>query len=69
MLRVEWCKARVRHNRWLEEVQLLIEEMWCTLAFLKWQGDSWELCATLPTIEEHEEKEGMIAYACCQAHI
>ncbi|KAG1764616.1 hypothetical protein EDD22DRAFT_951547 [Suillus occidentalis] len=50
-LRVEWCKAQARHNRWLEE------------------GDSWELCATLPTIEQPEEKEGMIAYAYRQAHI
>ncbi|KAG1727375.1 uncharacterized protein EDB91DRAFT_1086447 [Suillus paluster] len=26
-LRVEWCKARARHNRWSEEIQLLLEEM------------------------------------------
>ncbi|KAG1809165.1 uncharacterized protein BJ212DRAFT_1302728 [Suillus subaureus] len=68
-LRVEWCKAQACHNRWLEEVQLLLEEMRHTLAFLKWQEDSWESCATLPTIEQPEEKEGMIAYACHQAHI
>ncbi|KAG2058703.1 hypothetical protein BDR06DRAFT_980165 [Suillus hirtellus] len=59
-LHVEW---------WLEEVQLLLEEMRHVLAFLNWQGDSWESCATLPAVEQPEEKEGMIAYACHQAHI
>ncbi|KAG1719439.1 uncharacterized protein EDB91DRAFT_1240601 [Suillus paluster] len=68
-LRVEWCKARARRNRWLEEVQLLLEEMRRILAFLTWQGDYWESCATLPTVEQPEEKEGVIAYAHRQAHI
>ncbi|KAG2047143.1 hypothetical protein BDR06DRAFT_976975 [Suillus hirtellus] len=37
---------------------------WC-----KARGDSWESCATLPAVKQPEEKEGMIAYACRQAHI
>ncbi|KAG1889045.1 uncharacterized protein F5891DRAFT_1131886 [Suillus fuscotomentosus] len=68
-LHVEWCKARARRNRWLEEVQLLLEEMRRVLAFLNWEGDSWESCATLPAVEQPKEKEGMIAYAHRQAHI
>ncbi|KAG1747183.1 uncharacterized protein EDB91DRAFT_1235939 [Suillus paluster] len=68
-LRVEWCKARAHRNRWLEEVQLLLEEMRRILAFLTWQGDYWESCATLPTVEQPKEKEGVIVYARRQAHI
>ncbi|KAF9231029.1 hypothetical protein BU15DRAFT_90993 [Melanogaster broomeanus] len=38
VMRIEWCKARARANRWAEEVELLSEEMRRVLAFLKWQA-------------------------------
>ncbi|KAG1797493.1 uncharacterized protein HD556DRAFT_1431147 [Suillus plorans] len=68
-LRVEWCKARARRNRWSEEIQLLLEEMRHILVFLRWQGDSWDSHATLRTDGQPEYQEGLIAYARCQAHI
>ncbi|KAG1877174.1 hypothetical protein F4604DRAFT_1924229 [Suillus subluteus] len=27
-LRVKWCRSRARANQWVEEVELLLEEMW-----------------------------------------
>ncbi|KAG2120428.1 uncharacterized protein F5147DRAFT_741483 [Suillus discolor] len=62
-LHVEWCKARARHNRWHEEIQLLMEEMRRVLAFLKWYIQWWEECATLRTFVRAEETEGFVAYA------
>ena len=44
-LRIEWCKARARAMRWLEEVRLLVEEMRRVLQFLQWKGRFWELRA------------------------
>ncbi|KAG2359746.1 hypothetical protein BDR07DRAFT_1452251 [Suillus spraguei] len=41
-LRVEWCKARARHNRWEEEIQLLLVEMQRMLAFLAWEARQWD---------------------------
>ncbi|KAG2117124.1 uncharacterized protein F5147DRAFT_768503 [Suillus discolor] len=62
-LRVEWCKARARHNRWHEEIQLLMEEMHRVLAFLKWHIKWWEERATLRTFVRSEDAEGFVAYA------
>ncbi|KAG1762145.1 hypothetical protein EDD22DRAFT_979916 [Suillus occidentalis] len=62
-LRVEWCKARARHNRWCEEIRLLMEEMRRVLAFLKWHIQWWEERATLRTFARAEETEGFVAYA------
>jgi len=41
-LRVEWCKARARAQRWSEEVRLLLEEMRRVLQFLNWRATFWE---------------------------
>ncbi|KAG1855591.1 hypothetical protein F4604DRAFT_1883229 [Suillus subluteus] len=46
-LHIEWCKARACHNRWHEEIWLLMEEMQHVLAFLKWHIQWWEEWATL----------------------
>ncbi|KAG2117119.1 uncharacterized protein F5147DRAFT_742928 [Suillus discolor] len=62
-LRVEWCKARACHNRWHEEIQLLMEEMHRVLAFLKWHIKWWEERATLRTFVRSEDAEGFVAYA------
>ncbi|KAG2353833.1 hypothetical protein BDR07DRAFT_1454358 [Suillus spraguei] len=58
-LRVEWCKARARHNRWQEEIQLLLVEMQA----------QWDERATLRMVERLEFAEGLIAYANRQAAI
>jgi hypothetical protein len=41
-LRIEWCKARARAQRWSEEVRLLLEEMRRILEFLNWRATFWE---------------------------
>ncbi|KAG1875869.1 hypothetical protein C8R48DRAFT_745561 [Suillus tomentosus] len=68
-LRVEWCKARARHNRWQEEIQLLLVEMQRVLAFLAWEARQWDKRATLRMVERSEYAEGLIAYANRQAAI
>ncbi|KAG1855621.1 hypothetical protein F4604DRAFT_1932269 [Suillus subluteus] len=42
LLRVEWCKARARRDRWVEEMQLLLQEMQWILLFLNWQAHQWD---------------------------
>ncbi|KDQ23596.1 hypothetical protein PLEOSDRAFT_1048381, partial [Pleurotus ostreatus PC15] len=41
-LRIEWCKARARAQRWQEECILLSEEMRRIIEFHKWQARVWE---------------------------
>lgn len=53
-LRLEWCKARARAARWVEEVELLQEEM-CRVVF----GNNESLIAY----------EGLVAYARRQAQL
>ncbi|KAJ7626008.1 hypothetical protein FB45DRAFT_1030326 [Roridomyces roridus] len=40
-VRVEWCKARARRDRWEEEVQLLREEMRRTMRMLRYLQQKW----------------------------
>lgn len=42
IMRVEWCKATARAERFEEEVELVVEEMRRTLAFFEWSARSWE---------------------------
>ncbi|KAG1897935.1 uncharacterized protein F5891DRAFT_1129642 [Suillus fuscotomentosus] len=70
LLHVEWCKARARHNRWSEEIQLLLEEMQCVLRFLDWRAEQWDSQASRSSVEQpKEDAEGFVAYARRQAHI
>ncbi|KAG1719290.1 hypothetical protein EDB19DRAFT_1898779 [Suillus lakei] len=41
-LRIEWCKSRARAKRWVEEVQLLREEMRRVAAYLSWHAAWWD---------------------------
>jgi hypothetical protein len=45
-LRIEWCCSWVRAMHFLEEVELLNEEMQWVLAFLDWEASHWEERAT-----------------------
>ncbi|KAF9230663.1 hypothetical protein BU15DRAFT_57022, partial [Melanogaster broomeanus] len=69
VMRIEWCKARARANRWAEEVELLSEEMRRVLAFLTWQAAWWTTQASRRTDLGLVEMEGVIAYAHRQAAI
>lgn len=66
-LRVEWAKSQARAAHWTEEVQLLCEEMCCTLVFMEWKADWWKnqafRCADAPAHLRH----GIEAYALRQA--
>ncbi|KAG2117623.1 hypothetical protein DEU56DRAFT_874102 [Suillus clintonianus] len=59
-MRVEWCKARARANRWAEEVELVQEEMRRVLALKR---------ATSRIYDGAMEHEGAVAYALRQAKI
>jgi hypothetical protein len=66
-LRVEWAKSRARAARWTEEVQLLCEEMCCTLVFMEWKADWWRKQAfSRPDAPVHL-RHGIEAYALRQA--
>ncbi|KAF8137103.1 hypothetical protein EV363DRAFT_1156356 [Boletus edulis] len=66
-IRLEWCKARARANRWAEEVELLVEEQRRTLQFLRWQSDWWLERQALIMTDDPALQEGLKAYALRQA--
>ncbi|KAG1858005.1 hypothetical protein DFJ58DRAFT_876969, partial [Suillus subalutaceus] len=68
-LRVEWCKTRARHTRWLEEIQLLLVEMRHVLAFFAWEAECWDERGTLRVVDRSEDAEGLTAYAKRQAAV
>ncbi|KAH9847790.1 hypothetical protein C2E23DRAFT_942536 [Lenzites betulinus] len=67
-LRVEWCKARARANRWTEECMLLEEEMRRVLAYHEHSAQEWDQrVGTKYTRPDYAE--GADAYAHRQAFI
>lgn len=68
-LRVEWLKMRARAMRWGEETKLLPEEMRRTLATYLLEEQVWMARATARTVDDPKLREGLVAYACDQAHV
>ncbi|KAI6142305.1 hypothetical protein EDD17DRAFT_1711602 [Pisolithus thermaeus] len=68
-MRIEWCKARARANRWTEEVELLMEEMRRTDQFLKWHASWWTERINILPVTDNSLAEGLIAYAHRQASL
>ncbi|KAG1791580.1 uncharacterized protein HD556DRAFT_1240578 [Suillus plorans] len=68
-LRIEWCKSRTRAKRWVEEVQLLREEMRRVTAYLSWHATWWDAQADRRTGLEPAEVEGLRGYAKRQAAV
>ncbi|KAJ7715461.1 hypothetical protein B0H16DRAFT_1667065 [Mycena metata] len=67
-VRVEWSKAKARRDRWVEEVQLLREEMRRVMRFLQWQAAWWEAQRKARGTEiQPEVAAGVEAYAARQA--
>lgn len=73
-LRVEWCKAYSRANRWREELVIVEEEMRRTIAFGRFAEKQWMERAEARTVMlgkgtpiEPEVLEGVSAYALEQA--
>ncbi|KAJ7209468.1 hypothetical protein GGX14DRAFT_364154 [Mycena pura] len=68
-IRVEWCKARARRDRWYEEVALLREEMKRVLRSLRAAQTEWEGCVGQRTGCDTGLAGGLDAYARRQAAI
>ena len=68
-VRVEWCKAFARVQRWSEEVRLLQEEMRRTIVSLQHRATQWNSCVGVSNSWSAELTEGAHAYACSQADV
>ncbi|KAJ3964660.1 hypothetical protein EV361DRAFT_873830 [Lentinula raphanica] len=72
-VRVEWCKTHARARRWVEEVNLLVEERRRVLVTLEYNTKEWEGRAEYkgPLSEGKDEAhiEGARAYALSQASV
>lgn len=68
-LRIEWCKAQARSMRWVEEVELLHEEMRRVLQFLQWHAAWWHEKGCERTLGAAAENKDLVAYACRQAQL
>ncbi|KAJ7431195.1 hypothetical protein B0H11DRAFT_2262218 [Mycena galericulata] len=69
-LRVEWSRAKARRSRWVEEVELLREEMRRVLRYLEWQAAFWEDRIRITEARDDVAvpmRQGMAAYAAKQA--
>ncbi|KAJ7040106.1 hypothetical protein C8F04DRAFT_948846 [Mycena alexandri] len=68
-VRVEWSKAKARRDRWVEEVQLLREEMKRVLRMLRWTQGEWEKREGQRDSVDPELAAGLKAYARRQVYI
>ncbi|KAJ7049774.1 hypothetical protein C8F01DRAFT_1264802 [Mycena amicta] len=64
---VQWTKSRARRDRWVEEVQLLEEEMRRVLRSLEWAEKEWMERASSVRVMDEELAAGMAAYGTRQA--
>ncbi|KAG2114064.1 hypothetical protein BD769DRAFT_1630016 [Suillus cothurnatus] len=72
VLHIEWCKARAHAMRCKEEVELLKEEQRRIIAFMDWQADWWwsqQQCHDSEPLDDPGLREGLVAYAECQASV
>ncbi|KAL0948665.1 hypothetical protein HGRIS_010468 [Hohenbuehelia grisea] len=67
-VRVEWVKGRAWACRWLEEVELLEEEMRRSLASTEWLAEWWEAQVCRRSLVEGPLLDGLRAYAHEQAY-
>jgi hypothetical protein len=68
-MRVEWAKAQARLERWVEERDLLLEEMARTPLYLEWKAGWWEEHSHLRCNSDERLQEGCAAYAAKQADL
>ncbi|KAJ7816808.1 hypothetical protein B0H13DRAFT_1923357 [Mycena leptocephala] len=68
-VRVEWSKARARRDRWVEEVDILREEMKRVLRFLRWIQVEWRRRAELREDIDPQLAAGLKAYALRQVAV
>jgi hypothetical protein len=63
--RVEYAKTHARASRYVEEEELVLEEMRRTLRYLEWKASWWR--AKVPCHDKRRIREGQAAYAAKQA--
>lgn len=68
-LKVEWCKAFTRAERWTEEKELVREEMRRTLAYCDWKASWWREQMTRRTDTTSAIADGVRAYAVKQSTV
>ncbi|KAJ7038468.1 hypothetical protein C8F04DRAFT_951149 [Mycena alexandri] len=68
-VRVEWSKAKARKDRWVEEVQLLREEMKRVLQMLRWTQGEWGRRGGMRGRIDPELAGGLKAYARRQVYV
>ncbi|KAJ7068945.1 hypothetical protein B0H15DRAFT_738439, partial [Mycena belliarum] len=68
-VRVEWCKAKARKDRWVEEVLILREEMKRVLRILRWTQGEWLARAVMRQDVRAELAAGLRAYAMRQVQV
>ncbi|KAJ7756130.1 hypothetical protein B0H14DRAFT_2228930, partial [Mycena olivaceomarginata] len=67
-LRIEWAKARAKAMRYVEETDLLEEEMGHVLQFFQWRADWWRTRIGSRAARQDEAlREGHGSYALKQA--
>ncbi|KAF9501458.1 hypothetical protein BDN71DRAFT_1501176 [Pleurotus eryngii] len=69
-LKAEWARSRARQMRWLEEEQLIQEEMRRVIAYLDWRASWWITQGERRSGSVTPElQDGLQAYAAKQANI
>jgi hypothetical protein len=68
-MRVEYGKAHARARRYVEEEELILEEMGRTLRFLKWKSDWWLSLDVDSNRHSSRVREGRKAYSAKQAFL
>ena len=70
VMRVQWTTSRARMERWVEEVELLQEEMRQVVGFLEWKSENWFAKKDIrSTTTPSGIQSGLQAYAWKQATI
>ena len=70
VMRVQWATSQARTERWVEEVELLQEEMRRVVVFLEWKSEDWlEKQTARLTTAPSSIQSGLRAYARKQAAI
>ncbi|PIL32910.1 hypothetical protein GSI_05028 [Ganoderma sinense ZZ0214-1] len=68
-LRIEWCKARAQALRWMEECELLRQEMRRVADYHQWAARRWEDMVGRNFVDRDDYLEGADAYAHRQASL
>ena len=68
-MRVEWCLAKARLDRWQEEIERIVMEMQCAVRYLDWHEHWWRDKVGARLDAPDDIRSGLDAYAHRQAAI